>query len=106
MGFRFDEKGKFFTDVVSKRTIPAVIQTISHCIHGNVYIRKNERLSDEINRAEQFMAITDAEIYDLQGQHIASNKFMAVNRSHIVWLYPKQEDQEDVQPEEGLGGPE
>jgi hypothetical protein len=95
MGVRYDDKGKFFTQVITKDAIPVVIQTLTHRIEGNVHVRKDERLSDELNRSEQFMAVTDASIYDLGGQQVSSSKFIAVNRDHIVWLRPVEERRHD-----------
>ena len=36
MTIHFDEKGKFYTDVISKNPVPSTIQTSNHKIEGNV----------------------------------------------------------------------
>ena len=59
MGIRFDDKGKFFTDVVSKEFVPVVVQTVTNLVRGMLHIRPQERLTDEINRSGQFFAITE-----------------------------------------------
>lgn len=91
MGLRFDEKGKFFTDVVAKDAILARIRTVTHLIRGWVYVRRGDRLRDELNRAEQFLAVTDVTIYGDQGEILYSGDFLAVNRDQIVWLLPEEE---------------
>ena len=34
MSIRFDDKGKFFTDVISKEAVPVLIQTPTNRIQG------------------------------------------------------------------------
>ena len=103
MSLHYDEKGKFFTDYVSKRSIEAIIQTPTNRIHGLIYVRVNDRVSDELNRAEQFLAITDAEIYSLEGEKLYTSDFLAVNREMIVWLLPNEPDQPE-EDETDAGG--
>ena len=43
MDIEFDEKGKFFTNVVTKISVPATIQTTGRLIRGEVHVRKGER---------------------------------------------------------------
>jgi hypothetical protein len=94
MTVEYDEKGKYYTDVISKDTILSHIQTQTHQIRGFVHVRKGDRLSDEINSASVFLAVTNAEICNLQGKIQYTCKFLAVNRGHIVWLMPIDEHQE------------
>ena len=68
MNIEFDEKGKFFTDIVSKTSVPVLIQTMTHRIHGNVYITRGQRLKDELNLDEAFLAITDATVFTSAGE--------------------------------------
>jgi hypothetical protein len=90
MTVEFDEKGKIFTEVVSKVAIPAMVQTTQHLIRGNVHVRRDERLKDELDRDELFLAITDASILDANGQTLHETRFLAVHRSQIVWVMPAQ----------------
>lgn len=96
MSIRFDEKGKFFTDVVSKDAVQVIIQTLTHRIHGHVHIRPNERLKDEMNQGDSFLAVTEATVFDRTGNKLYSGDFMVINREHIIWLLP--EDQ--IHPDE------
>ena len=94
MSIDFDEKGKIFTDVVSKISIPAVVQTTQHLIRGNVHVRHDERLKDELDRDELFLAMTDAEIVGADNKILFEVRFMAVRRAQIVWVMPAQEVEE------------
>ena len=94
MATEFDEKGKFFTDVITKQVVQSQIQTMTHRIRGYVHVRKGDRLSDEINQNILFLAITNAEIFTLEGEFVYTSEFLAVNRDHIVWLMPIAEHQD------------
>ncbi len=93
----FEEKGKIFTDVVTKQPVEAFIQTTQHLIRGFIHIRPQERLKDEINQGETFLAVTSAKILDNQGNILYKSKFVAINRGQIVWLLPVQ----DIETGEG-----
>lgn len=94
MVLEFDEKGKYYTDVITKDVVLCQIQTTTHRIRGNVHVRKGERLSDEINQSNLFLAVTSAEIFSLEGEIVYKSDFLAINREHIVWLMPIEEYQE------------
>jgi hypothetical protein len=94
MVIEFDEKGKYFTEVISKNVILSHIQTQTYHIRGYVHVRKDERLSDEINGDYNFLAVTSAEIYNSEGEILYTSDFLVVNRAHIVWLMPIEEDQQ------------
>jgi hypothetical protein len=87
----FDEKGKLFTNIVQKTPIPATIQTLTHRIHGEVYMKPDERLKDELNRSDQFLAVTNASILNEQGETAFSCKFLTINKNQIVWLIPDRD---------------
>lgn len=91
----FSEKGKIFTNVVTKKPIDVYIQTNLHFIRGRVHIRPDDRLKDEINQNETFLAVTEAVVQDQQGNTIYKADFLAVNRSQIVWLVPTEELKEN-----------
>lgn len=94
MTFEFDEKGKIFTDVVSKVPIPAVVQTTQHLIRGSIHVRRDERIKDELDRDELFLAITNASVIGTDGQTLHRARFLAVRRAQIVWVMPAQETEE------------
>ncbi|NPV84764.1 MAG: hypothetical protein HPY45_01975 [Anaerolineae bacterium] len=88
---QFEEKRKIFTNVITKKPIAVRIQTLSHLILGTVHIRPDNRLKDEINQPETFLAVTDATIINDSGEETCHCKFLAVNRAHIIWLSPEEE---------------
>ena len=94
MSVEFDDKGKFFTDVVSKISIPAIVQTTQHLIRGNVHVRNDERLKDELDRDELFLAMTDAQVMGADDQVLHEARFLAVRRAQIVWVMPAQDTDE------------
>ncbi len=100
MTIQFDEKGKFFTEVVTKKPVPVKIQTIANRIHGFIYVRPGERLKDALDQSTQFVAVTDAVIFGLSGDELSRTEFMIINIDHIVWLIPEQ-NYDRSQPEKG-----
>jgi len=88
MTVHYDGKGKFYTDFITKDTILATIQTASQRIHGNVHVRPEERLIDELNGASHFVAVTEATVWNAQGARLYQSDFLAINREYIVWLIP------------------
>jgi len=91
MSIHFDEKGKFFTEVVPKEPVLVRMQTLAQRIQGNIYVRPGERLKDELNQSVQFVAVTDAVVYGLSGEEICRTEFLIVNIDQIVWLSPEHE---------------
>ncbi len=92
MSIQYDEKGKFFTDVVSKLPVRAVVQTTAQLIRGNVHVREGERLKNELDRDELFLAITEASILASDGQVQFQAPFLAVRRAQIVWVFPEEQE--------------
>ena len=91
MSFEFDEKGKFFTEVVAKVAVTTLIQTTSQLIRGSVHIRPDQRLKDELDREESFLAVTAASILDANGNAQYTTDFLAVRRDQIIWVMPEDE---------------
>jgi hypothetical protein len=95
MEFRYDEKGKIYTDIVQKVAVPSTIQTLTHRIHGQVYVSSGTRLKDELDKNDVFLAITGAIVLGDDGQVIYRADFMVVKLDHIVWLIPDDEFSQD-----------
>jgi hypothetical protein len=66
-----------------------------HFIRGRVHIRPDDRLKDEINQNEAFLAVTEAVVQDQKGNTLYKADFLAVNRSQIIWLVPTEELKEN-----------
>jgi hypothetical protein len=94
MTIQFDDKGKFYTKIISKYSVHSTIQTTSHRIEGNIYVKQGERVLDELTSCGQFIAVTDASIYHPQGEILYNADFLTLNADHIIWIIP-QEDTED-----------
>ncbi len=90
MSFEYDEKGKIFTEVVTKKPVAAVVQTTTHLLRGNIHIHPDERIKDELDRDEPFLAMTDVEMLDADGKTIRRADFLAVQRRQIVWVMPDE----------------
>ena len=97
MTFEYDDKGKFFTDVISKVPISAFVQTTTHLIKGTIHVRKGERVKDELGRTENFLALTDASVLDQDGIVLYENEFVAVHRGQIVWVLPQESEESEAE---------
>ena len=91
MSMRYNEKGKFFTEKITKDATPTIIQTLVHRIEGDLYVRLDERFIDALNKNEQFIAMTNAVVCNSHGQQLYQSDFLVVNRDHVVWIIPKKE---------------
>lgn len=87
---RFDHKGKYYTDVRTKIPTRARIQTRQQLIIGNIHVQPDHRFLDEINQADEFVAVTDATVNQAEQSFQAS--FLAINKQHILWICPLEED--------------
>jgi hypothetical protein len=88
----FEEKGKIYTQVVSKTPVRILLQTATNRIRGNMHVKKGERLKDELDAVIHFLAVTDADVFDSAGEKLLFKaNFMAVNREQIIWVFPEEE---------------
>jgi hypothetical protein len=95
MTIEYDEKGKIFTEVISKIPVQATIQTTSHLMRGRIHVRRDQRIKDELDSNEKFIALTDVSVLGPDGQTLFQAPFMAVRRSHIIWVIPEQNKSEE-----------
>jgi hypothetical protein len=95
MSYEYDEKGQIFTDHVSKIAVYATIQTTTHLIRGRIHVRRDQRIIDELDQDENFLAITDVNVIGKDGQLLFQSPFLAVRRTHIVWVSPEQKSGEE-----------
>ncbi len=86
-----EEKGKIFTHTIKKLPVKVIIQTLNQTVHGNVFIRPEQRLKDEVNGGESFLAVTDAQVLSLEGKVIQKADFLLINRDQITWIIPVDE---------------
>jgi hypothetical protein len=90
MTIEYDEKGKVFTDIVSKVSIFVTVQTTTHMMRGRMHVQRDRRVKDELDRNENFLALTDVHVQGADGQTLFHCPFLAVRRDHIVWVMPEQ----------------
>jgi hypothetical protein len=95
MSIRYDEKGKYFTPIVSKDPVQVTIQTLVHRIQGNVYTRPDERIKDAMNNEDMFLAVTDGSVFNSHGELIYQSDFLLVNIDQIVWVLPIEDDENE-----------
>ena len=88
---QFDDKGKIFTQVISKKPVTVIIQTDRHTIRGTIHVRPTERVIDELNHTQLFMAVTDVTVMDESGKILYESNFLTLNTSHITWIIPADE---------------
>jgi hypothetical protein len=104
MSIHYDEKGKFYTDIISKQAVPVLIQTSTNRIRGNIYVRPAERIKDQINREDMFLAVTDAIIFDPAGEELYHSNFLLVNREQLIWMLPEDQLIQQESGNEGVTG--
>lgn len=76
-----------FRPVINTTQYPVIIQTMHNRIQGNLHTRENERIKDALNSNEQFIAITSAQIFDVDGtMELKKSEFLAINCSQVVWI--------------------
>jgi Family of unknown function (DUF6812) len=101
MSIHFDEKGKFFTNIISKEAVPVIIQTPTNRIRGNIYVKPGERIKDQLNQEDLFLAVTDAILCDLTGEELYRADFLLVNREQLIWLLPDDQLQKQEPDHKG-----
>jgi len=88
MSMHVDFKGKYFTEVISKDVVRTIIQTLTVRIIGDIYVRPGERLKDELNKSEKFIAVTNADVLNARGDKLYHTEFLTVNLDHVLWMSP------------------
>lgn len=95
MTIEYDDKGKIFTDIVSKIAVYATVQTTMHLMRGHIHIRRDQRIKDELDGNEKFLALTEVTVLNAEGNTLFQAPFMAVQRAHIIWVIPEQNTNEE-----------
>jgi hypothetical protein len=87
----YDEKGKIFTQFVSKHPVQVIIQSAQNMIRGTIHVRPDMRVKDELNTTDAFIAVTDAVVYNTLNEEIYRSAFMVINTDQIVWVIPEED---------------
>jgi hypothetical protein len=64
-------------------------------MRGRIHVHRDQRLKDELDLDESFLALTDVSVLASDGQVLFQAPFMAIKRAHIVWVIPEQNDGEE-----------
>jgi hypothetical protein len=93
MPTRFDKKGKYFTEKVTKDRIKVTVRTVADTLSGYLHIPPDQRLRDNLNSAQPFLALTNGAVVSEQGEVLQEFNFMALHRHQIVWVIELEERQ-------------
>jgi len=74
---------------VPKEITRLVIYTSQYKIIGDYHIQPGSRLSDNLNvrNGREFLPITNAEIFSVDGKKLTQAPFMQINKRHIVMVF-------------------
>ena len=91
MEYRVNEKGKVFTTHVTKRRLLITACVRDWIIQGVVHLTGDNRLKDELNDTETFVAVTDAQVSHAQSEQPAyKTAVVIVQKSEIAWIFPHE----------------
>ncbi|MGW8183074.1 MAG: DUF6812 domain-containing protein [Burkholderiales bacterium] len=58
-------------------------------IKGEIELMPGARVTDYMVESKSFIAVTDAEVWDLEGRRIMVVPFLNVSRDHVVVVAPE-----------------
>jgi hypothetical protein len=64
------------------------ILTGTYRIKGNIELLPGARVTDYMSEAKGFIAVTDAEVWEIVGRQVFTAPFLNVNRDHIEIIAP------------------
>ncbi len=65
---------------------PVVVWTVLHRIEGELPLPPTARISDRLNQGRDFVPITNARIYSLEGQFLFESPVVLLNRGQVVMM--------------------
>lgn len=90
------KKGVIRTDLARRvEKVPALVEIYTELIRveGFAHVMPGSRLLDFLNTPAEFVAITDATIFNLQdGRQIKKVDFLALRKSSVIILMEKEEE--------------
>lgn len=66
-----------------------IILMKSFRITGSIDLLPGVRISDYLMECRDFMAVTDAEVWNLEGRKLLASSFVDINREHIDMIMPE-----------------
>lgn len=64
------------------------ILTGTYRIKGHVQLTPGARVTDYLVESKEFIAVTDAEVWEIAGRHVMNTPFLNVARNHIEVVIP------------------
>ena len=64
------------------------ILTATYRIKGYIHLLPGARMTDYMTEAKEFIAVTDAEVWEVVGRQVFTAPFVNVNRGHIQIIAP------------------
>jgi hypothetical protein len=75
---------------MNAETKTRIVVLMGNCrIVGSIDLLPGARVTDYLLECREFMAITDAEVWDLTGRKLFASSFMDVNRGRIELIMPE-----------------
>lgn len=65
------------------------ILTGAYRIKGYIHLFPNSRVTDYMNESKDFIAVTGAEVWEVEGRQVLSTSFINVNRNQIQIVTPE-----------------
>jgi len=65
---------------------PIVVWTTLHRIEGELPLPPTARISDRLNQSRDFLPITNARVYSLEGQFLYESAVVLLNRNQVVMM--------------------
>ena len=73
---------------VDQNKTRVTILTGTYRIKGNIDLLPGARVTDYMAEAKGFIAVTDAEVWEVIGRQVFTAPFLNVNRDHIQIITP------------------
>ena len=72
-----------------------IILTHNYKIKGEIALFPDSRMTDYMVSSKSFIAVTDAEIFDLKGNKLDSSPFLNISRDSIEVIWPLETPSKD-----------
>ena len=64
------------------------ILTGTYRIKGHIELTPGARVTDYLVESKEFIAVTNAEVWEIAGRHVMNTSFLNVSRHHIEIVVP------------------
>ncbi|HEV8339598.1 MAG TPA: hypothetical protein VGR25_08075 [bacterium] len=65
---------------------PILLYTVLHRIEGDLPLPPTSRISDRLNQSRDFLPITNAKVYTLEGQFLYETEVLLLNKDQVVMM--------------------